>query len=107
MKSTIGEGVVILVTSQHDGAMVARVVTFVAIDSAFGTRRWRSGLARHCWRHRRSGGGEELRRDPHDAVPSCWLTARVLLFHYVTLSGSHDFRTATARARRPTAEAKL
>jgi protein-L-isoaspartate(D-aspartate) O-methyltransferase len=76
MGSTLGKGVVVLVTRQHDGAIAARVVTFVAIYSALGIRDpaldERVGIALTA------GPGQwqavkRLRRDPHDAEPSCWL----------------------------------
>jgi len=76
MGSTLGKGVVVLVTRQHDGAISARVVTFVAIYSALGIRD--PALDERIGKALMSGPAQwqavkRLRRDPHDAAPSCWL----------------------------------
>ena len=80
MGSTLGKGVVVLVTRHHDGATAARVVTFVAIYSALGIRD--PTLDEVIGKALLAGPAQwqavkRLRRDPHDAAPSCWLhTAR-------------------------------
>jgi protein-L-isoaspartate(D-aspartate) O-methyltransferase len=76
MGSTLGKGVVVLITRQPDGAMNARVVTFVAIYSALGIRD--PALDERIGKALMAGPGQwqavtRLRRDPHDAAPSCWL----------------------------------
>jgi len=76
MGSTLGKGVVVLITRQHDGAIAARVVTFVAIYSALGIRN--SALDEPIGQALLAGPGQwqavkRLRRDAHDAAPSCCL----------------------------------
>ena len=76
MGATLGKGVVVLITRQHDGAVGARVVTFVAIYSALGIRD--PALDERIGTALVAGPGQwqavkRLRRDPHDAAPSCWL----------------------------------
>ena len=76
MGPTIGKGLVFLLTKQHDGSFTARVIAFVSIYSAVGIRdeqvNERLGKAM-------MGGPMQwtavtgLRRDAHDAGPSCWL----------------------------------
>jgi protein-L-isoaspartate(D-aspartate) O-methyltransferase len=74
--STLGKGVVVLITRQHDGAIAARVVTFVAIYSAIGIRD--PALDEPIGQALLAGPGQwqavkRLRRDAHDGAPSCWL----------------------------------
>jgi len=76
MGATLGKGVVVLITKQHDGAIGARVVTFVAIYSALGIRD--AALDERIGKALTAGPAQwqavkRLRRDPHDAAPSCWL----------------------------------
>ena len=83
MASTLGKGVVVLITRQHDGAIAARVVTFVAIYSALGIRD--PALDESIGKALLAGPAQwqavkRLRRDPHDAAPSCWLHAEAWCF---------------------------
>jgi protein-L-isoaspartate(D-aspartate) O-methyltransferase len=76
MGSTLGKGLIVLITRQHDGAISARIVAFVAIYSALGIRD--PALDEPIGRALMAGPGQwqtvkRLRRDPHDAAPSCWL----------------------------------
>jgi len=76
MGSTLGKGVVVLITRQQDGATSARIVTFVAIYSAVGIRDAR--LDERIGKALTAGPGQwqavkRLRRDRHDEAPSCWL----------------------------------
>jgi protein-L-isoaspartate(D-aspartate) O-methyltransferase len=76
MGSTLGKGVVALITRQHDGAIAARIVTFAAIYSALGIRD--PALEERIGRALMAGPGQwqavkRLRRDRHAAAPSCWL----------------------------------
>jgi protein-L-isoaspartate(D-aspartate) O-methyltransferase len=76
MGATLGKGLVVLITRQHDGAITARVVTFVAIYSALGIRD--PALDEPIGKALMAGPGQwqavkRLRRDPHDAASSCWL----------------------------------
>jgi protein-L-isoaspartate(D-aspartate) O-methyltransferase len=83
MGATLGKGVVVLITKQHDGAIAARVVTFVAIYSALGIRD--PALDERVGKALMAGPGQwqavkRLRRDPHDVAPSCWLHAQTCCF---------------------------
>ena len=78
MGATLGKGLVILVT-KHDGdELAAHVITVVAVYSAVGIRdremNLRIGKALIAgpalWQ-----AVKRLRRDAHDASPSCWLHA--------------------------------
>jgi len=76
MGSTLGKGVVVLITRQDEGAISARVVTFVAIYSALGIRD--PALDERIGKALMAGPGQwqavkRLRRDPHDAAAACWL----------------------------------
>lgn len=76
MGATLGKGVVVLITRQHDSAISARVVAFVAIYSALAIRD--PALDERIGKALIAGPGQwqavkRLRRDPHDAAPSCWL----------------------------------
>ena len=76
MGATLGKGVVVLITRQHDAGNSARVVTFVAIYSALGIRD--AALDEPIGKALMAGPAQwqavkRLRRDPHDAAPSCWL----------------------------------
>jgi protein-L-isoaspartate(D-aspartate) O-methyltransferase len=76
MGSTLGKGLVVLITRQYDGATAARIVTFVAIYSAIGIRD--PALDEPIGNALMAGPAQwqavkRLRRDPHDAAPSCWL----------------------------------
>jgi protein-L-isoaspartate(D-aspartate) O-methyltransferase len=76
MGSTLGKGVVVLVTKEADDSMSARVVAFAAVYSALGVRDpemdERIGKALMAgpaqWQSVR-----RLRRDPHPREASCWL----------------------------------
>jgi protein-L-isoaspartate(D-aspartate) O-methyltransferase len=76
MGSTIGKGLVVVLTKQSAAEFSARVLTVVAVYSAVGLRdesmNERLGKAM-------MGGPmkwaavKRLRRDPHDETPACWL----------------------------------
>lgn len=76
MGSTLGKGLVLLVTRNTDGTFAARVITVVAVYSAIGIRdpemSDRIGRALAAgpakW-----GAVTRLRRDPHEPGDSCWL----------------------------------
>jgi protein-L-isoaspartate(D-aspartate) O-methyltransferase len=74
----IGKGLVILVNRDGDGSFAARVTGFVAVYSAVGIRdadlNDRLGKAMMTGPQKWSAI-TRLRRDPHDAAPSCWLHA--------------------------------
>jgi protein-L-isoaspartate(D-aspartate) O-methyltransferase len=78
MGSNIGKGLVWLLTKQDDGSFAARVIAMVAIFSALGVRDER--LNQRLGEAMLSGPGrwtavKRLRRDAHDASPSCWFHA--------------------------------
>jgi len=86
MGSTLGKGVVVLVTRQPDGATVARVVTFVAIYTAVGIRD--AAMDERIGKALMAGPArwqavKRLRRDPHDEESSCWLHTRACCFSTV------------------------
>ena len=76
MGSTLGKGLVVLVTKEDGGAMSARVITVVAVYSAVGLRdpdmdarlgkAMMAGPAR--WQ-----AVKRLRRDAHEASDACWI----------------------------------
>jgi protein-L-isoaspartate(D-aspartate) O-methyltransferase len=76
MGSSIGKGLVLVLTKQHATDLSARVLTIVAIYSAVGVRddsmNDRLGKAMMAgamgWQSLK-----RLRRDPHEASSSCWL----------------------------------
>jgi protein-L-isoaspartate(D-aspartate) O-methyltransferase len=76
--TTLGKGLVFLVTSDADRSLAARVLTVVAIYSALGIRddamNERLGKAMmagpEAWQ-----GIKRLRRDPHGPGPACWYHA--------------------------------
>ena len=76
MAPTLGKGLVLLVTRDEADTFAARVITVVAVYSALGIRdpemNTRLGLAMSAgpvkWM-----GVTRLRRDTHEATPSCWL----------------------------------
>jgi protein-L-isoaspartate(D-aspartate) O-methyltransferase len=76
MGSTLGKGVVLLVARDASGGFSARVITVVAVYSALGIRdpemndRVGKALAEGPMRWLKVS---RLRRDVHDADPSCWL----------------------------------
>ena len=75
MGSSIGKGLVWLLTRQDDGGFAARVISMVAIFSALGVRDDR--LNEKLGNAMMGGPGQwaavtRLRRDAHDASPSCW-----------------------------------
>ena len=75
MGSNIGKGLVWLLTKQDDGGFAARVVSMVAIFSALGVRDDR--LNERLGKAMMAGPQQwtavtRLRRDAHDASPSCW-----------------------------------
>ena len=83
MGSTLGKGLVLLVSRDEAGRFAARVVTVVAVYSALGIRdpemNERIGKAM-------MGGPAQwmavkrLRRDPHEPDGSCWLHGRSCCF---------------------------
>jgi protein-L-isoaspartate(D-aspartate) O-methyltransferase len=83
MGSTLGKGVVVLVTREPDGAIAARVVTFVAVYSAVGIRNpamdERVGKALIAGPARWQAI-KRLRRDWHEPEASCWLHADTCCF---------------------------
>ena len=75
MASTLGKGLVVLVTKQDDG-FAARVFTLVAVYSAIGIRD--RELNERVSKALMGGPMQwaalkRLRRDPHDPAPTCWL----------------------------------
>jgi protein-L-isoaspartate(D-aspartate) O-methyltransferase len=79
MGSTLGKGLVILVTRDATGTFAARVVTVVAVYSAIGIRDpemdERIGKALMAGPARWMAVSR-LRRDAHEADGSCWLHGR-------------------------------
>jgi protein-L-isoaspartate(D-aspartate) O-methyltransferase len=78
MASTLGKGLVLAVTKENQTELAARVLTFVAIYSAVGLRD--SDLNDRLGKAMAGGPAhwqsiKRLRRDPHDASPSCWMHA--------------------------------
>ena len=83
MGSTLGKGVVVLVTNGPEGAVAARVVTFVAIYSALGVRN--PAMDERIGKALMAGPAQwqavkRLRRDPHEPGASCWLHADACCF---------------------------
>jgi protein-L-isoaspartate(D-aspartate) O-methyltransferase len=86
MGSTLGKGIVVLVTRGAAGEFAARVVTVVAVYSAIGIRdpvmTERIGKALTAgpmaWQAVRA-----LRRDAHEPSPSCWLHGPTACFSTV------------------------
>jgi protein-L-isoaspartate(D-aspartate) O-methyltransferase len=76
MGSTLGKGVVLLVTRNADADFAARIITVVAVYSAIGirdpemTERIGRALAAGPLKW---GAVTRLRRDPHETADSCWL----------------------------------
>jgi protein-L-isoaspartate(D-aspartate) O-methyltransferase len=75
MGSTIGKGLVWLLTKQHAGDVAARVMGMAAIYSAIGVRD--DSLNEKLGKAMVAGPGQwqavtRLRRDRHDPSPSCW-----------------------------------
>ena len=75
MGSTIGKGIMVLVTKGDDpSSLAARTLTFVAIYSAVGLRdesmNEKIGQALSRLPFPRL---QKLRLDPHEAGPACWL----------------------------------
>lgn len=78
MGSTIGKGLVLVLTKEQQTELAARVLTMVAIYSAVGLRD--NDLNDRLGKAMSLGPAQwplikRLRRDPHDASPSCWLHA--------------------------------
>ena len=76
MGSTIGKGLVFLVTNNAAGELGARVFTFVAIYSALGVRD--EQLSERLGKAMMGGPQKwqavtRLRRDAHDQTDTCWL----------------------------------
>jgi protein-L-isoaspartate(D-aspartate) O-methyltransferase len=76
LASTLGKGVVVLVTNCPRDAMTARIVTIVAVYSAVGIRD--AQLNDRIGKALIAGPAQwqavkRLRRDPHDADRCCWL----------------------------------
>jgi protein-L-isoaspartate(D-aspartate) O-methyltransferase len=71
---TIGKGPMICLTRSADGSFEARTITFVAIYSALGLRD--QALNEAIGKALTKGAFiplKRLRRDPHEAGPTCWL----------------------------------
>jgi protein-L-isoaspartate(D-aspartate) O-methyltransferase len=78
MGSTLGKGLVMVLTKLEAGDFSVRVLTVVAIYSAVGVRD--AELSDRLGRIMMSGpmrwqAVKRLRRDAHDELPSCWLHA--------------------------------
>lgn len=76
MGSHVGKGLVMLLAKQEAADISARVAGVVAIYSAIGLRDEETNL--RLGKALMAGPGQwqtitRLRRDPHDASPSCWL----------------------------------
>ena len=76
MGSTLGKGLVLLVTKETTGSFAARVVTFVAVYSAVGVRD--SAMDERIGKALMAGPAQwqsvkRLRRDAHEPDTSCWL----------------------------------
>lgn len=95
MGSTLGKGLVMLLTSETAGAWRVRVLSIVAVYSAGGLRdealNEKVGIALMSgpmqWQAVR-----RLRRDAHEASPSCWLHGDG--FCFTAESGGHVSRSA-------------
>lgn len=72
--TTIGKGPVLLVSREPDGSLAARILTFVAIYSGIGLRdpALNDRLGEAMKRSGAFAAVKRLRRDAHDASPSCW-----------------------------------
>ena len=75
MGATLGKGVMVIIERAADGGgFRAEVSSFVAIYSAIGLRddeiETRLGLA---MRRTSFPNLTQLRRDPHESTPDCWL----------------------------------
>jgi protein-L-isoaspartate(D-aspartate) O-methyltransferase len=76
MGSTLGKGLVVLVTRNPDDGFAARVITAVAVYSAIGIRD--ADMSERIGRALTGGPGKwgavtRLRRDAHEPAESCWL----------------------------------
>jgi protein-L-isoaspartate(D-aspartate) O-methyltransferase len=76
MGSTLGKGLVLLVTRNSDGDCAARVITVVAVYSAIGIRD--PEMSERIGRALTAGPAKwgavtRLRRDAHEPADSCWL----------------------------------
>jgi protein-L-isoaspartate(D-aspartate) O-methyltransferase len=76
MGSTLGKGVVVLVTKDADSSFSARIVALVAVYSAVGVRD--SAMDERIGKALMTGPAhwqavKRLRRDPHEPEPPCWL----------------------------------
>jgi protein-L-isoaspartate(D-aspartate) O-methyltransferase len=74
--STLGKGVVVLVTKETNNSVSARVVAFVAVYSALGVRD--PAMDERIGKALAAGPAQwqsvkRLRRDPHQPEASCWL----------------------------------
>jgi protein-L-isoaspartate(D-aspartate) O-methyltransferase len=83
MGSTLGKGVVVLVTKDQDGAFHARIVTLVAVYSALGIRD--PGMNERVGKALSADPAQwlavkRLRRDAHEPDGSCWLHERSCCF---------------------------
>jgi protein-L-isoaspartate(D-aspartate) O-methyltransferase len=74
MGTTIGKGVMVLLTRRPDGHFDARVLNFVSIYSASGLRDEAANAQLGRALQRTSFPRlQRLRRDPHEVTPACWL----------------------------------
>lgn len=87
MGSHVGKGLVMVLTKQGATDFAARVAGFVAIYSAVGVRD--EAVNDQLGKAMMAGPGQwqgirRLRRDPHDASPSCWLHGSSWCFSFVS-----------------------
>jgi len=74
MGSTLGKGFMVLLTKAADGSFSARTLSFVSVYSGVGLRDEALNAALGAAMMRAPFPSfTRLRRDPHDAGPSCWL----------------------------------
>jgi protein-L-isoaspartate(D-aspartate) O-methyltransferase len=74
MGSTLGKGFMVLLTKSADASFSARTLSFVSVYSGVGLRDEALNAALGAAMRRAPFPSfTRLRRDPHDAGPSCWL----------------------------------
>jgi len=81
MGSTLGKGFMAMLTKAADGSFGARAVSFVSVYSGVGLRDESLNAALGAAMMRSPFPTfSRLRRDPHDASPSCWLHGPAFCF---------------------------